>query len=62
MLALKGNTATYLQYSYARVQGIIRNAGLDLQALRENPAEFILDHELESGLGRQVDSIRRDAG
>lgn len=50
MLALKGNTATYLQYSYARVQGIIRNAGLDLQKLRDRPAEFVLSHELERAL------------
>ncbi len=54
MLALKGNTATYLQYSYARVQGIIRNAGLDLQALRDSPAVFILDHELERALAVQL--------
>ena len=27
MLALRGNTATYLQYSYARVQGILRQNG-----------------------------------
>ena len=54
MLALKGNTATYLQYSYARVQGIIRNAGLDLQALRDDPVEFILDHDLERALAVQL--------
>jgi arginyl-tRNA synthetase len=29
MLALDGNTAAYMQYSYARVRGIFRKAGLD---------------------------------
>ncbi len=47
MLALKGNTATYLQYSYARVQGIIRKLEIDIDALRRDsvPFEFATDIE-----------------
>ncbi len=33
MLALDGNTAAYMQYSYARVRGIFRKAGIDRGAL-----------------------------
>ena len=50
MLALKGNTATYMQYSYARVHGIIKRVGVDVLPLRTQPAPFILDHELERAL------------
>jgi arginyl-tRNA synthetase len=35
MLSLTGNTATYLQYAYARVQGILRRAEVDAAALRD---------------------------
>jgi arginyl-tRNA synthetase len=34
MLALDGNTATYLQYAYTRVQGIFRKGGIDPESLR----------------------------
>ena len=30
MLALKGNTAVYLLYAHARLAGIVRNAGVDV--------------------------------
>ena len=50
MLALTGNTATYLQYSYARVQGIFTKGNVDVEALRENPSPFALDSELERQL------------
>ncbi len=43
MLAMKGNTATYLQYSYARVQGIVRRGNYDLAALRAKPGDFEFD-------------------
>jgi arginyl-tRNA synthetase len=33
MLALDGNTAAYMQYSYARVRGIFRKAGVDSATL-----------------------------
>ena len=41
MLALKGNTAAYLQYGYARVQGILRKVEIDPQPLRSAPVEFL---------------------
>ena len=50
MLALKGNTATYLQYSYARVQGILRKGDVDLQGLRANPSPFRLETPIERQL------------
>ena len=51
MLNLKGNTATYLQYGYARVFGIMRKGGIeDPQALRENPVEFVFEEPVERSL------------
>ena len=50
MLALKGNTATYLQYSYARVQGIFRKGEIDIESLRSNPVAFILNEDVERKL------------
>ena len=49
MLALRGNTATYLQFSYARVQGIIRKTGADVSKVRSSPVpfEFATDVERE---------------
>ena len=54
MLSLKGNTATYLQYSYARVQGIVRKSGLDIDELQKQPEEFDLGHPLERALAVQL--------
>jgi arginyl-tRNA synthetase len=34
MLAMTGNTATYMQYSYARVRSIFAKAGIDQSAIR----------------------------
>jgi arginyl-tRNA synthetase len=34
MLAMTGNTATYMQYSYARVKSIFAKAGVDQSAIR----------------------------
>jgi arginyl-tRNA synthetase len=50
MLALKGNTATYLQYTFARVQGIFRKLDVDVEKLREAPVEF----QWESPVERQL--------
>jgi arginyl-tRNA synthetase len=51
MLALRGNTATYLQYGYARVQGIIRKTEADLEAIRANSVPFEFAEEVERQLG-----------
>ena len=49
MLAMTGNTATYMQYSYARVRSIFARGGVDAHALRvgstirlDSPAERAL--------------------
>jgi len=54
MLALRGNTATYLQYGYARVQGIIRKTESDIDAIRANPAPFEFATDVERQLGLKV--------
>jgi len=64
MLALRGNTATYLQFSYARVQGIIRKTGADMSEVRANPVpfEFATDVERELAVklirfGETIDDV-----
>ncbi len=41
MLATKGNTATYMQYAYARVRSIFRKGEVDVDKLRTDPAARI---------------------
>jgi len=36
MLALKGNTAVYLLYAHARIAGIVRKGGKDIDALAQS--------------------------
>jgi arginyl-tRNA synthetase len=50
MTDTKGNTATYMQYAYARVQSIFRRGNFDPITLRDNPPKIILDHPSERGL------------
>jgi arginyl-tRNA synthetase len=50
MLAMKGNTATYLQYSYARVQGILRRLETDLDQLRGDASELVFEKPIERTL------------
>ena len=51
MLNKQGNTATYLQYGYARVQGIVRKTGADIQQLRDSPQPFDFENPIERQLG-----------
>lgn len=51
MLELKGNTATYSQYCYARVMGILRNAETTLAALQAAPAPLQFVEPIERTLG-----------
>ena len=51
MLALDGNTAAYMQYSYARVQGILRRAQVDSAALRTAGRPIVMQHAAERSLG-----------
>jgi len=51
MLAMTGNTAAYMQYSYARVSGIFGKGGVDPAQLRASGAKITLDHPAERALG-----------
>ena len=50
MLAVRGNSATYLQYGYARVQGIIRKTEADMAAIRKSPVAFGFEQPIERQL------------
>jgi len=54
MLAMNGNTATYLQYAYARIQSIFRKGERDPQAIRNVAPEIVLSHPAERGLGVRI--------
>jgi arginyl-tRNA synthetase len=50
MLAMNGNTATYMQYAYARICSIFRKGGVDPGALRREPPTPIISHPAERAL------------
>ena len=50
MLATTGDTATYMQYAYARVCGILRRAEVDRESLRQSGATIQLSHNAERQL------------
>jgi arginyl-tRNA synthetase len=54
MLAMTGNTATYMQYAYARVRSIFRRGGIDVEALRCAGGEIVLGHDAERSLARKL--------
>ena len=63
MLAMNGNTATYMQYAYARVRSIFMRGNIDPASLRENCQEspdgamsgcFSLIHDAERRLGLEL--------
>ena len=54
MLALEGNTATYLQYSYARVQSIFRRAETEARQQSQQVTTFDLGHAAERVLALQL--------
>jgi arginyl-tRNA synthetase len=47
MMAMQGNTATYLQYAYARIQSIFRKGGVDPKTLRGAPPAVLLAEPAE---------------
>ncbi len=51
MMAMNGNTATYLQYAYARTQSIFRKGGVAPEEIRRQRPTIALDHPAERGLG-----------
>ncbi len=50
MVSLRGNTATYLQYGFARVNGIFRRGKIDVDELRRNPVPFEFEDDIERQL------------
>ncbi|MCA9016395.1 MAG: arginine--tRNA ligase [Planctomycetaceae bacterium] len=54
MLANRGDTATYMQYAYARVCGIFRKGEIDRETLRENQTDLRLQDETERALALQI--------
>jgi arginyl-tRNA synthetase len=53
MLALQGNTAPYMLYAYARIQGISRKGGIDFEQLGDN-VKVILQQETELALAKHL--------
>ena len=51
MLAMNGNTATYMQYAYARVRSIFAKGAVDVDALRASGARISLGTPAERALG-----------
>ena len=54
MLATEGNTATYMQYAYARNRSIFRKADVDPATLRANPPSLSLESPYERALALQL--------
>ena len=54
MLALRGNTATYLQYANARVHGILRKLATSTDQLRQSGGEIIFTEAVERQLAMQL--------
>jgi arginyl-tRNA synthetase len=54
MMAMDGNTGTYMQYAYARNRSIFRKGGVDPVSLRTNPAPLILEKPEERALAAQL--------
>ncbi len=51
MMAMNGNTATYLQYAYARIKSIFRKGGFAPEAIRRQQPKIDLSHPAERALG-----------
>lgn len=54
MMALTGNTATYMQYAYARTKSIFRKGGTTPEAVRALRPPIRLEHPAERALGLQI--------
>jgi arginyl-tRNA synthetase len=54
MLAMNGNTATYMQYAYARVRSIFAKGNVDVEALRGSGAPILLGTPAERALGLEL--------
>jgi arginyl-tRNA synthetase len=54
MLAMNGNTATYMQYAYARVRSIFAKSGVDVERLRASTSRIVLTTPAERALGLEL--------
>lgn len=54
MLAMTGNTGTYMQYAYARIQNIFAKGGVSIELLRQLDGPIRLRHPAERALGREI--------
>ena len=54
MLAMNGNTATYMQYAYARVRNIFAKGNIDIEQLRASGAAIALGTPAERALGLEL--------
>lgn len=54
MLSMRGDTATYMQYAYARTQGILRKANVDPATLRHDETEIRLSEPAERSLALKL--------
>ncbi len=54
MLAMTGNTATYMQYAYARVRSIFARGGVDVEALRASGSPITLNAPAERALAVEL--------
>jgi arginyl-tRNA synthetase len=54
MLAMNGNTATYMQYAYARVRSIFNKGGVAPETIRAADAPLALDHPAERALALDI--------
>ena len=54
MLAKEGDTATYIQYAFARTKGILRKNNIDPSALLAGGAKIKLSHAAERALAIQL--------
>jgi arginyl-tRNA synthetase len=54
MLAMNGNTATYMQYAYARVRSIFAKGNVDVDSLRASGAKILLTHPAERALAMEI--------
>lgn len=58
MLAMNGNTATYMQYAYARNRSIFRKGGEDAARFRTEPPQVVIENPAERSLA--VELLRLD--
>ena len=54
MLAMNGNTATYMQYAYARVRSIFAKGQVDVEDLRRSPAPLLITSPAERALALEL--------